>query len=192
MSVPSGGASGSLKLVPSDPRLVTQAGELSDWTIPEASLRYVVEGTAGPASWTESRSKASAAFTRLGLGVAYVADPLFAPATPGTPDASLGYGYLIGESDLKPYSGFRLLSSENYESFIATVQYWANPRLAKGTVDRAEVPHAWSVRVRAGRMLTSHVSGGRFGMQAYRMHWKPAPTDDGYGWVASTLKSMLQ
>jgi hypothetical protein len=187
-----GASTTSLKLTPSDPRLVAEAGELRDWSIPQSSLRYVQDGSTGPTSWTAITTKVLAALESVGLGRAYVADPKFEPPDPKADNPDLGYGYLVGEADLKRFRGFRLISSRNYVSFIATFQLWAAPPLAKGFAERPDAPHAWKVRVRAGRMLTSYVTGGRFGNTDYRMHWKPAPTEEGFGWVAPALLAQLK
>jgi len=190
MTVGSSDPSGTRPLLSaSDPALIQSAGEWRDWTLPNRNLSFVAEGRIRSISWAELAGKIPMALWAATLGVAYVNAPGFDPHAPQGPGEIPGYGWAVGEADLREYQKFRILSSSNFQSFVSTIQFWESPAPSKGSIDTALVPHEWVVRVRAGRVYSSYVvsHGG-----PYRMFWEVAPTEDALGWIAKSVLAGLQ
>ena len=117
-----------------------------------------------------------------GLEVSTECTPRFDEEVPRGPGAVPGYGWIVGEAGLVVSVKSGLCEGPGYESFVATIQFWASPRPSKGATDSPDLTHPWAVRVRAGQVRSVYVS--RFSDRHFQ---KVLPTDATLAWIAPAL-----
>ncbi|MCI4360334.1 MAG: hypothetical protein L3J91_01385 [Thermoplasmata archaeon] len=115
------------------------------------------------------------------IGVRHGPAPVRRPRPAGPRlDAGIRLVHRGGESPAAILGGF--FTSATYTSFVVTVQFWEEPPLPKKAADSPETPHAWAVRVRAGRVQSVYV--GRFDDRHFS---KLLDTETELGWIPAEV-----
>lgn len=175
------------RLPASDPDALARAARWRDLTLEGQRLALEVNGTVGPASWSEIQARSAGAFVACALTPSEEDPPRFEGDSRWTNPAELGYAYLVGEAGLRVDSSG--LFGPTYSSFVAKVHLWVRPALAKGAPDRPDVPHTWAVRVGAGQVKSTDINA-KWG--PYRHLRSVAPLDPGFEWVPREILRRLQ
>lgn len=185
---PPSGADRPPTLPASDATALTQAVPWGDWTLPTRKLAFRVNGSLSVASWSAASAKGTAALGELGLQFAHDLKPRFEGASVWGPMAVLGYGYLVGEAGLRLTSDSAFYGP-TFSSFVATIQFWVDPPLPRGTRDRPDIPHGWKVSVGAGQVQSTNRHAR--GAGDYRGFHQLDPTDPALGWVPGVILERL-
>lgn len=186
---PPAGPPPSTRLPSSDPAAESRAPPWADLRVSSQPNAYHADGAAGPLSWTDLMSRATQAFGECGLVVADEQKPQFHRAsTFFGPPGQLGYGWIAGEAGLQLAE--RTFYGDNYSSFIASLQFWVDPPLPKGSDDAPELPHLWKIRVGVGQILSTARTTRHSG--PVRLFLDILPTDPGTGWVTGSLLKHFQ
>jgi hypothetical protein len=186
-SLPTGGPERS-KPPPSDPSLEGEIAEWSDRLLPDRPLRFLAEGKIQARAWAALAEQAVACFDECDLELAEVRTPPYTRKDRKLLGAQPGYGWIVGEAELRP-AEFGLLETKGYRSFIAAIQAWTDPAIGKREPDTEQTPHAWNVRVRAGRVHSVEVLSRYHG--AVRQFRGTTDTDEAYGWIAKEILTRL-
>ena len=167
---------------PSDPALEGATAEWSDRLVPDRPLSFAAEGKVSTRTWVDLVEVTIAAFKDCGLELAEIRAPPYSRKELSYLGATRGYGYILGESDLRTET-FGFLQTKGYRSFIGAVQAWVDPPLTKSEVDTEQALHRWIVRVRAGYVHSVEVQV-RYESGPTRQFRGTMDTDRAYTWIA--------
>jgi hypothetical protein len=167
---------------------LARTGAWSDWTLPNRTMRFLVDGEIETCNWTTVAERARAAFSEFDMSYPEDRKPPYTPEDWRLFGTVAGSGWIVGESDLQK-GNYGLFRTQGFQSFILTIQVWIEPPRRKGDLDSEMTPHRWKVQVRAGRVCSAEVSLRSSGIR--RQYRGTVDTEEAFGWIAPAILNRL-